>query len=1157
MAMNPREPRCPRCGEPLPEDAPEGMCPACLVVQAMGELGLGSGAEEGPAEVEPAVRYFGDYRLEEEIGRGAMGVVFRATQMSLSRTVAVKLLLGGFWASREAVERFRDEARSAARLRHPNLVSILEVGTFQEQPYFSMDFIEGRSLAADLEEREYSPREAASLLATLARAVAFAHEKGVVHRDLKPSNIVLTQDREPVITDFGLAKNVEAGLDLTGTGTLLGTPGYLPPELLSRPAPGRHSGEGGSGAPVDPMLGDVYSLGAILYLLLTGRPPVRGESVLEVVLQQAALDPPPPRKLRPSIPEDLEAICLKSLERQPAGRYGSARELAEDLEAFLAGRNIQARRPGWAASLWRKARHRRRSLGAAGLLVGAALIAWTGYVLLERQGAETLRRQSQELAQRSRQVQQQEVELAVEKARGLRLLGDREGAFQEIRRAVAAGGDPLRLRGEALAIASLPQVEVVSRHALGNPLRIEPDLEGQRYGVLTRPGADGRVRLEVRDAKTGEVLRKATGEKVQVMGFETGLVLRQKNPGGFDIVSWNRKSGDLETLAARTDLGEPLPAEAYWVHAPSAGKATAVAPPDRIFLSRRPSAPFEELPLRGQSMGFVGEELVYWQGGSYFLFNLRQRISRSAIPVGWKILQWDPGTGAILALRGGTSGVVEAIDLETGKSLGKDSEVSHEKDFFSLSQDGRRAARASYREAKEIRLWSPGSSPRGDLRLPLPPSYSGLLVRGEFSPDGRFFAAALLGSEQIAVMVWETATGEELARLPLEHQPKWSPQGDLITLGGAPGEDPQRPQGGGVLFAGNRRALSSGAVRRRIGQSLEILPAAVGITRLELDEAGRRLAVGDEIWRLRADGSYEGKEVEGENEGLAGPAGVSRRIALVEEARTVTIELSDLPELGLSSTLLALSGGPPASGAETYDEAAQVGDDETFLTRTADVAFAPEAPLAATVTQLFSRSADDQTLASLGEALEVWSLGNGQRLHRWQGRGLEGLRRVWISPDGKRLAAGGTAGVSLWSFPRGESLGLLEHGPLPEALAMSSDGGRIFSGGVLEEIESSRADGSGHRKWRAGQGSLTALALDPEGRVLASGGETSDIVLWNAASAEELVRFEAHAGGVTALAFHPAGHVLISAGADSTVKLWRLEELKEVLRGLGLAWKIP
>lgn len=370
---------CVECGAPLPSTLPKGLCSRCALRGALelrdeqsraswetsGHFSPSAGQERSPALSPGAVRaagdrrVFGDYELLEEIARGGMGIVYKARQISLDRIVAVKLLLLGQYASEEFIHRFRVEASAAASLQHPHIVAIHEVGVHQGQHYFAMDFVDGADLAHLVREQPLPAKRAAGYVKTISEAIHFAHTRRILHRDLKPSNVLIDSNDQPRVTDFGLAKNLAHDSDLTLTGQVLGSPSFMPPEQ----ALGQR-GRMGSAS-------DIYSLGAILYYALTGRPPFVGETLHATLQQVESKEPVAPRLLTPSIPIDLETVCLKCLEKEPAKRFQSAQELADELGRFLRGEPIQARPVSAPEKLWRWCRRKPAlaSLGAATILL--------------------------------------------------------------------------------------------------------------------------------------------------------------------------------------------------------------------------------------------------------------------------------------------------------------------------------------------------------------------------------------------------------------------------------------------------------------------------------------------------------------------------------------------------------------------------------------------------------------------------------------------------------------------------------------------------------------------------------------------------------------------------------------------------------------------
>ena len=358
---------------------------------------LFSGPHSTHLAVEESI-LFGDYELQGVIARGGMGVVFRARQRSLNRLVALKVIRDGARASTDDARRFRNEAEAVAHLDHPHIVPIHEVGEVGGCSFFSMKLVEGGNLAERLQEYQSDQRAAARLVASVARAIHHAHERGILHRDLKPSNILIDRQGQPLVADFGLARRVEADSELTQTGAVLGTPAYMAPEQ----ATGRKG--------TVTKAADIHGLGAVLYAILTGRAPFQGETPLETLQQVQERVPEPPSAVRQFIDRDLETICLKCLEKEPGRRYASALAVAEDLERWRAGRAILARPVGLVDRAWRWCRRNRRASAVSAALVVLALTSVVGLALGQR-ASETaflldreIRRTEQ--ARRSRQYVQ-------------------------------------------------------------------------------------------------------------------------------------------------------------------------------------------------------------------------------------------------------------------------------------------------------------------------------------------------------------------------------------------------------------------------------------------------------------------------------------------------------------------------------------------------------------------------------------------------------------------------------------------------------------------------------------------------------------------------------------------------------------------------------
>jgi serine/threonine-protein kinase len=394
-----------------------GLDPAGLAAALAGDGGRVEtmSASANPTAVLPPgsrVGYFGDYELLAEIARGGMGVVYRARQVSLDRVVALKMIRAGEFATPAEARRFRQEVEAVAALDHPHVVPIYEVGDHEGRAYYTMRLLEGGSLAGRLAEfaipqagtrADARQRQArtAGLIAAVARAVHHAHQRGILHRDLKPSNVLLDPDGTPAVTDFGLARRLDATSSLTATGAVIGTPSYMAPEQA----------RGGREVTTQ---ADVYGLGAVLYELLAGRAPFKGADALDTLAQVREREPARPRALCPSVDPDLETVCLRCVERDPARRYPSADALADDLDRWGNGEPVEARPAGWAERLVKSVRRTRELATAAAVvfLVLAAGTAISTWQAVRATNAERLARRDRDRAQQAEEQAAGEAERA-------------------------------------------------------------------------------------------------------------------------------------------------------------------------------------------------------------------------------------------------------------------------------------------------------------------------------------------------------------------------------------------------------------------------------------------------------------------------------------------------------------------------------------------------------------------------------------------------------------------------------------------------------------------------------------------------------------------------------------------------------------------------
>ncbi len=391
----------------------------------------GAGPRDLPATDLPRIP---GYEVQQVLGRGGMGVVYKAWHHRLNRAVALKMLLSGAYARPEELQRFLREAEAVAGLNHANIVQVHDVGGLEGRPYFTMELVEGGSLAQKVAGTPQPARQAAALVATIAEAIQVAHQSGIIHRDLTPANILLTADGTPKITDFGLARRLE-GSGLTLSGVFMGTPSYVAPEQ----ARGQKEGLGPAS--------DTYALGAILYELLTGRPPFRAETTAATLHQVLSEDPIPPSRLVPRLPRDLETICLKCLQKEPQRRYASAAALAEDLRRFERGEPIKARPLGPLSRLVRWVRRRPTAAALYGTVLAAVLLALAlvgVWLWLNGQRTATVRAVAEDLREVTRLQQQGDLvgaRATLERARGR--LG--AGGPTELQQRLERAGNELEL----------------------------------------------------------------------------------------------------------------------------------------------------------------------------------------------------------------------------------------------------------------------------------------------------------------------------------------------------------------------------------------------------------------------------------------------------------------------------------------------------------------------------------------------------------------------------------------------------------------------------------------------------------------------------------------------------------------------------------------